>query len=71
VKIHPAVTCLALLLFLAGAYLLQDSVRNSGHYADEGILIGALFAAIGLAVTSWSIKAQQLNRALKRHMKGR
>lgn len=63
--------CLAVLFLLAGSYVLQQSVHNSGEYAEEGILAGALLSALALVAASWSIKVHQGMKALERHMKGR
>jgi len=50
---------------------MQESVHNSGHYAEEGILVGALLSALALLALSWSIKLHLVMKALERHMKGR
>jgi|HubBroStandDraft_6_1064221.scaffolds.fasta_scaffold71394_5 hypothetical protein len=63
--------CLAVVFLLAGSYVLQESLHNSGEYAEEGILAGALLSALALVAVSWSIKAHQGMKALERHMKGR
>jgi drug/metabolite transporter (DMT)-like permease len=63
--------CLAAVLLLAGSYVLQESLRDSGKYAEEGILAGALLAALAFVAIAWSIKAHQGMKALERHMKGR
>jgi hypothetical protein len=55
----------------AGAYVLQQSVHNSGHFAEEGILAGALLTALALVAMSWSVKVHQGVKALERHMRGR
>lgn len=65
------VVCLSVVFLLAGAYVLQQSVRNSGHYAEEGILIGALLSGLALVAMSWSIKLHLGMKALERHMRGR
>ncbi len=63
--------CLSLVFFSAGAYLLQDSVRNSGRFAEEGILLGALLSALALVGLSWSAKLHMLTKAVERHVRGR
>jgi uncharacterized transporter YbjL len=40
--------CLAVVFLLAGSYVLQESLHNSGEYAEEGILAGALLSALAL-----------------------
>jgi hypothetical protein len=65
------VVCLSIVFLLAGAYVLQESVRNSGHFAEEGILAGALLSALALVAMSWSLKLHLGMKALERHMRGR
>jgi hypothetical protein len=65
------VVCLSVAFLLAGAYVLQESVRNSGHYSEEGILAGALLSALALAAMCWSVKLHLGMKALERHMRGR
>jgi hypothetical protein len=63
--------CLSVVFLLAGAYVLQQSLRNSGRFAEEGILAGALLSALALVAMSWSLKLHLSVKALERHMKGR
>jgi hypothetical protein len=63
--------CLSVVFLLAGAYVLRESLRNSGHFAEEGILAGALLSALALVGMSWSIKLHLGVKALERHMRGR
>jgi hypothetical protein len=63
--------CLSIVFLLAGAYVLRESLRNSGHFAEEGILAGALLSALALVGMSWSIKVHLGVKALERHMRGR
>jgi hypothetical protein len=63
--------CLAVLLLLAGSYVLRESLSSSGPNAEDGILAGALLAALAFVAVAWSIKAHQGMKALERHMKGR
>jgi hypothetical protein len=63
--------CLAALFLLAGSYVLQESLHNSGEYAEEGILAGALLSALALVAMAWSVKAHLGMKALERHMRGR
>lgn len=63
--------CLSVLFLLAGAYLLRESLRHSGHFAEEGILAGAVLCGLALMQMSWSIKLHLGVKALERHMRGR
>jgi hypothetical protein len=63
--------CLSVVFLLAGVYVLRESLRSSGHFAEEGILIGALLSALALVTMSWSIKLHLGTKAFERHMKGR
>jgi hypothetical protein len=63
--------CLSVVFLLAGAYVLRESLHNTGHFAEEGILGGALLSALALVVMSWSIKVHLGVKALERHMRGR
>jgi hypothetical protein len=63
--------CLSIVFLLAGAYVLRESVRNSEHYAEEGVLAGALLFAFAFVLMSWSIKVHLGVKALERHMRGR
>jgi len=62
--------CLSVVFLLTGAYVLQQSLGNSGHFAEEGILAGALLTALALVAVSWSIKSHLTVKALERHMRG-
>ena len=61
--------CLSVIFFLAGAYVLQESLRNSGKYAEEGILAAGLLSALALVAMSWSIKLHLGMKAMERHMR--
>lgn len=62
---------LSIVFLSTGACLLQDSVRKSGRFAEEGILIGALLSALALVWMSWSIKVHLLMKAVETHMRDR
>jgi hypothetical protein len=63
--------CLSAVFLLTGGYVLQESPPNSGHYAEEGILAGALLSALALVSIWWSSKLHLGMKVLQRHMKGR
>ena len=63
--------CLSIVFLSAEAYVLRDSVRKSGRFAEEGILIGAFLSALALVSMSWSIKVYLLTKTVERHMRGR
>lgn len=63
--------CLSVVFLLAGAYVLQESLQNSGYYAEEGILAGGLLSGLALVAMSWSFKLHQGTKALQRHMRRR
>jgi len=46
------------LSFLAGAYLLHESIANSDWYVDFYLITGAVLSVIGLMTASWTIKRQ-------------
>jgi hypothetical protein len=62
---------LAILFLAAGTYLLEESIHDSGQYAEESVLVGRLLMALALPAMLWSIKVHLLTRALQRHMRGR
>jgi hypothetical protein len=62
---------LSMVFLAAGAYVLQDSVRSSGRFAEEGILFGALLSGFALVGMSWSIKVRVLAKAMERHVRDR
>jgi len=61
---------LSIVSLLTGTYLLLDSTSNSGRYAEERILIGAVLSALGLVLMSWSFERLHSTKALLRHLKG-
>ena len=63
--------CLSVALLLAGVYVLRESVHNSGRFADEGVLAGALLSALALVALRWSIKVHRGMKALDRHLRRR
>jgi len=46
------------LSFLAGAYLLHESIANSDWYMDFYLIAGAVLSVIGLMTGSWTIQRQ-------------
>jgi hypothetical protein len=63
--------CLPVALLVAGVYVLRESVHNSGRFADEGVLAGALLSALALVALRWSIKLYRGMKALDRHLRRR
>jgi len=61
---------LSMVSLLTGTYLLLDSTGNSGRYAEERILIGAVLSALGLVLMSWSFERLHSTKALQQHLKG-
>jgi hypothetical protein len=52
-----------------GIHVLLDSIRHTGPYADEFVLLGAALMALGLA-TLWILFGQyRQTRAMARHMR--
>jgi hypothetical protein len=62
---------LSVVFLLAGAYVLRESVRNSGQFSEEGVLLGALLSALALVAMSWSVRVHLNLKAFERHMKRR
>jgi hypothetical protein len=63
--------CLSVALLAAGVYVLRESVHNSGRFADEGVLVGALLSTLALVALGWSIKVHRGMKALDRHLRRR
>ena len=60
---------LSILFCLLGAYVLLDSIRQAGPYAEEYVLLGATLTALGLA-SLWILYGQYRQvRAMARHMR--
>jgi hypothetical protein len=51
-----------------GTYVLVDSLRHSGPYAEVLILLGGTLAALGLAAAFFAFKQRVQIRALAQHM---
>jgi hypothetical protein len=62
---------LFVLFISVGAYLLEDSIRNTGQYAEETAIAGALLSALALAAVAWSIRVHLQGKALRRHLRTR
>jgi hypothetical protein len=66
---------LSLTLFVlfctAGAYLVYDSLHDTGRNADTGVLAGGLIFALGLASMAWAIRQHLMAKALHRHLRRR
>lgn len=63
---------LSIILFVAfsalGAYLLKDSLYNTGQYAEEIVVVGAMFCALALASMAWAVRQHLMSKALRRHL---
>lgn len=59
---------LSILLCSLGGKVLVDSVRHSGPYAEEYILLGATVTALGLAALLFAFKKRAQLKALALHM---
>jgi hypothetical protein len=66
---------LGLILFVIlsalGAFLLYDSLHDTGRNADTGVLAGSLIFALALASLAWAIRQHLLTKALHRHLRRR
>jgi hypothetical protein len=60
---------LSTLLSWAGTYLLLDSIRHPGTYAEEVILAGGTLFALGLVAVYMAFVQHLKIRALARHMR--
>jgi hypothetical protein len=60
---------LSALLCALGTYVLLDSVRHAGPYAEEYVLLGAALAALGLASLWILLEQYRQVRAMARHMR--
>lgn len=59
---------LSILLCSLGGKVLIDSVRHSGPYAEEYMLLGATVAAMGLAALFFAFRQRVQLKALAQHM---
>jgi hypothetical protein len=59
---------LPFVFFLAGAYLLHDSLNNSTH-SDASVLGGALLWGLALAAVAWAARQHLVSKALHRHLR--
>ncbi len=60
---------LAVLFCSLGVHVLIDSVRHSGPYAEEYILLGGTLVGLGLASVFFAFKQRAQVRALAQHMR--
>jgi hypothetical protein len=60
---------LAILICSLGIDLLLDSIRHAGPHADEYVLLGATFTALGLATLGIRFGQYWQTRAMARHMR--
>jgi uncharacterized iron-regulated membrane protein len=59
-------------VFLSGGvYLLYDSIHDASGSADASVLVGALLSVLAVAALAWAIRQHLLNKALRRHLRGR
>jgi hypothetical protein len=59
---------LSALFCSVSARVLVDSVRGSGPYAEEYILLGGTLAGLGVAAMFFAVKQRAQIRALAQHM---
>jgi hypothetical protein len=59
----------SVLICSLGMHLLLDSIRYAGPYADEYLLLGATFTALGLATLGIRFGRYWQTRAMARHMR--
>jgi hypothetical protein len=60
---------LSVLICSLGMHLLLDSIRHAGPYADEYVLLGATFTALGLAALGIRFGKYWQTRPVARHMR--
>jgi ABC-type nickel/cobalt efflux system permease component RcnA len=60
---------LSVLICSLGVHLLVDSIRHSGPYADEYVLLGATLTVLGLATLAIRFGQHWQTRAVARHMR--
>jgi len=60
---------LSVLICSLGIHLLLDSIRHAGPYADEYVLLGATFTALGLATLGIRLGQYRQTRAMPGHMR--
>jgi hypothetical protein len=60
---------LSILLCWAGVHILLGSIRHSGGYSDELILVGGTLSALGVVPLFVALEQHLQIRALARHMR--
>jgi len=56
-------------LFLAGIYLLYESIGHTEWYSDIYLMAGATISAVGLVTVCWTIQRQFSIRRLQQHVR--
>lgn len=59
---------LSFVFFLAGGFLLRDSLHDSTH-SDATVLGGALLWGLALAAIAWAVRQHLVSKTLHRHLR--
>ena len=57
------------ILFLAGTFLLYESIARSEWYMDIYLMAGAIISAAGVVTVYWAIQRQFSLRRLQQHVR--